>query len=39
MEQNDDSNMFKQFQQRLHQHDQYRNTNFADTFPELASYI
>jgi MoaA/NifB/PqqE/SkfB family radical SAM enzyme len=39
MEQNDDSNMFEQFQQRLHQHDQYRNTTFASTFPELAPYI
>ena len=39
IDQNDDSMMFEQFQQRLHQHDQYRNTNFADTFPELAQYI
>jgi hypothetical protein len=39
MDQNDDSNLFEQFQQRLHQHDQYRNTNFADIFPELAQYI
>jgi MoaA/NifB/PqqE/SkfB family radical SAM enzyme len=37
--QNDDSNMFDQFCQRVHQHDQYRNTNFAKTFPELAPYI
>lgn len=39
MEQNDDSNMFEQFRQRLHQHDQYRNIHFARTFPELAPYI
>ena len=39
IEQNDDSMMFEQFQKRLHQHDQYRNTNFANTFPELALYI
>jgi hypothetical protein len=39
IEQNDDSILFKQFQQRLHQHDQYRNTNFANTFPEMAQYI
>ena len=37
--QTDDSNMFEQFQLRLLQHDQYRNTNFANTFPELAPYI
>ena len=39
MDQNDDSMLFEQFQQRLHQHDQYRNTNFVMTFPELAEYI
>jgi MoaA/NifB/PqqE/SkfB family radical SAM enzyme len=39
VEQNDDSNMFEEFCLRLHQHDQYRNTNFATTFPELALYI
>jgi hypothetical protein len=39
VEQNDDSMMFDQFQQRLHQHDKYRNTDFAKTFPELAPYI
>jgi MoaA/NifB/PqqE/SkfB family radical SAM enzyme len=39
MSQNDDSDLFGQFQQRLHQHDQYRNTNFAKTFPEMAHYI
>jgi MoaA/NifB/PqqE/SkfB family radical SAM enzyme len=39
VEQNDDSDMFEEFRLRLHQHDQYRNTNFASTFPELASYI
>ena len=39
IDQSDDSQLFEQFQQRLHQHDQYRNTNFADTFPEMAQYI
>ena len=39
IEQNDDSVLFEQFRLRLHQHDQYRNTNFATTFPELAQYI
>jgi MoaA/NifB/PqqE/SkfB family radical SAM enzyme len=39
VEQNDDSNMFEEFRLRLHQHDRYRNTNFATTFPELALYI
>jgi MoaA/NifB/PqqE/SkfB family radical SAM enzyme len=39
MDQNDDSNLFEQFRQRLHQHDQYRSTNFAETFLELAQYI
>jgi MoaA/NifB/PqqE/SkfB family radical SAM enzyme len=39
IEQNDDSMMFEQFQQRLHQHDKRRGTNFATTFPELAPYI
>ena len=39
VEQNDDSNVFEEFRLRLHQHDQYRNTNFATTFPELALYI
>lgn len=38
-EQNNDSSMFGQFQQYTHQHDNYRNTNFANTFPELATYI
>jgi hypothetical protein len=35
----DDNTLFVQFQKRLHQHDNYRNTNFANTFPELAPYI
>ena len=39
IEQSDDSIMFAQFQKSLHQHDQYRSTNFACTFPELAPYI
>lgn len=35
----DDSDLFDTFRQRCQQHDQYRNTNFASAFPELASYI
>jgi len=30
---------FVEFCKRLHQHDQYRNLNFVNTFPELAQYI
>jgi hypothetical protein len=32
-------NQFDEFCKRLHQHDQYRNLNFVNTFPELAQYI
>jgi sulfatase maturation enzyme AslB (radical SAM superfamily) len=39
MQNSDDSNLFTQFQQYVHQHDQYRNTDFSKTFPELAPYI
>jgi len=39
IEHNDDSDMFEEFRLRLHQHDKYRNTSFAITFPELAPYI
>lgn len=39
MQNTDDSNLFTQFQQYIQQHDQYRNTNFTNTFPDLASYI
>jgi MoaA/NifB/PqqE/SkfB family radical SAM enzyme len=35
----DDHQHFDQFRQRVQQHDQYRNTNFKHTFPELAQYI
>lgn len=35
----DHSDLFDTFRQRCQQHDQYRNTNFASTFPELAPYI
>jgi MoaA/NifB/PqqE/SkfB family radical SAM enzyme len=35
----DDSNLFDQFQQFVHQHDQYRNLSFGETFPELANYV
>jgi len=34
-----DSDQFEEFCKRLHQHDQYRNLNFANTFPEMAPYI
>ena len=35
----DESSMFDLFKKYLHQHDSYRNTNFANTFSELAPYI
>lgn len=35
----DNSAMFESFKKYLHQHDQYRNTNFIKTFPELSAYI
>jgi hypothetical protein len=35
----DKSDLFEEFCQRLHQHDHYRGLKFADTFPEMASYI
>ena len=34
-----DSDQFAEFRLRLHQHDQYRGLNFANTFPEMALYI
>jgi len=34
-----DSDQFEEFLKRLHQHDQYRGLNFANTFPEMAPYI
>ena len=39
MQNTDDSKLFTQFQQYVQQHDQYRHTDFATTFPELAPYI
>jgi hypothetical protein len=36
---NRDADQFDEFCKRLHQHDQYRNTDFKTTFPELALYI
>lgn len=35
----DDSEYFDQFKNKLMLHDQYRNLDFAETFPEMASYI
>lgn len=35
----DDSDQFDEFCKRLHQHDRYRGLDFANTFPEMASYI
>lgn len=35
----DQSVLFDTFKKYLQQHDTYRNTNFASTFPELAPYI
>jgi hypothetical protein len=37
--QSDDHEHFDQFKKRLKQHDQYRNMDFEQTFPELAQYI
>lgn len=34
-----DSDLFDEFCNRLHQHDQYRGLNFANIFPEMAPYI
>jgi hypothetical protein len=39
MKNSNDSELFDTFKTYLHQHDKYRNTNFANTFPELAQYI
>jgi hypothetical protein len=36
---NRDADQFDEFCKRLHQHDQYRDTDFKTTFPELALYI
>jgi MoaA/NifB/PqqE/SkfB family radical SAM enzyme len=35
----DDSNLFKDFKEKMQIHDQYRSLNFAKTFPDLAEYI
>jgi len=35
----DNSNVFSQFQKFVKQHDQYRELNFAQVFPEMAKYI
>jgi MoaA/NifB/PqqE/SkfB family radical SAM enzyme len=35
----DESALFEEFCQRLHQHDQYRGLDFKITFPEMATYI
>jgi MoaA/NifB/PqqE/SkfB family radical SAM enzyme len=35
----DDSEFFNQFKLTLAKHDKYRQTNFFNTFPELAKYI
>jgi hypothetical protein len=32
----DDSDQFEEFCKKLHQHDQYRGLDFAQTFPEMA---
>jgi len=39
MQNTDDSNLFGQFKQFVHRHDQYRNLDFKTTFPDLAQYI
>jgi MoaA/NifB/PqqE/SkfB family radical SAM enzyme len=35
----DESDLFEEFCQRLHQHDQYRGLDFRIIFPEMAPYI
>jgi MoaA/NifB/PqqE/SkfB family radical SAM enzyme len=35
----DESDLFEEFCQRLHQHDQYRGVDFRIIFPEMAPYI
>jgi hypothetical protein len=35
----DDSDLFDEFKEKMQKHDEYRALNFADTFPELATYI
>jgi Iron-sulfur cluster-binding domain len=35
----DDSNLFKDFKEKMQLHDRYRSLDFAKTFPELAAYI
>ncbi len=35
----DESEFFNEFKTNLKAHDQYRNTNFNVTFPELANYL
>jgi hypothetical protein len=39
MTQSDDSEQFDEFSHRCRQHDQYRSTDFKQTFPELACYL
>jgi len=39
MQNTDDSNLFDQFKQFVQRHDQYRNLDFKNTFPDLAQYI
>ena len=39
MQNTDDTNLFDQFKQFVQRHDQYRNLNFKNTFPDLAQYI
>jgi radical SAM protein with 4Fe4S-binding SPASM domain len=34
-----DGNLFAEFKEKMHIHDQYRGLSFAKTFPELAAYI
>jgi hypothetical protein len=39
MQNTDNSNLFDQFKQFVQRHDQYRNLDFKNTFPDLAQYI
>ena len=38
MQNTDDSDLFDQFKQFVQRHDQYRNLDFKNTFPDLAQY-
>ena len=39
IENTDDSEYFSEFLENLFKHDEYRNLNFSETFPEMAQFI